>query len=121
MSRHKNLVTTNLSFFASPEKCHDINFFVESNIFAFNSFTLLGHNFLCCDIIFYVATFHLGYSLPFVTTIFSFVAIEFLIFSCCYCRDRPFLCRDTVLLSCTVETKLCIMTDSKDVATYFLL
>ena len=34
MSRHKNFVATNLSFSVAPKNCHDINFFVTTNIFA---------------------------------------------------------------------------------------
>ena len=51
MSRHKNFVATNLSFFVAPEKCGDINFFVVTNIFTFSSSTLSQHSLLCCDIL----------------------------------------------------------------------
>ena len=65
--------------------------------------------------------FFLGFFSTFVATIFSFVATTFLIVACCYCRDKPFLYPDIVLLSCTAETELCVATNSKDVATYFLI
>ena len=74
MSRHKNSVTTNLSFFATPEKCHDINFFVEKIIFTFSSSTLSQHSLICCDI-------HCGVLLKL------------------YC-DKIFFCHDRVSLSC---------------------
>ena len=54
-------------------------------------------------------------------TIISFVATEFLTVAGVCCCDRIFLCSDIVLLFCTVETELCVATDSEDVATYFLL
>ena len=111
MSRHKNFVVTNLSFFAAPEKCRDINFFVVTNIFDFSSSTLSRH----------VATFFQGFFSTFVGTIFSFFATKFLTVACCCCRDRPFLCRDIVLLSCTIKTELRVATNSKDVTIYFLL
>ena len=53
--------------------------------------------------------------------IISFIATEFLTFAWVYCRDRIFLCRDIVLLSCIAGTKLRVATDSEDVVTYFLL
>ena len=115
MSRHKKFVATNLSFFAVPEKCRDINFFVAINIFAFNSSTLSRHSLLCCDILYGVLIFLCR------GNIFFFFSTEFLIVACCCCRDRPFLCRDIVLLSCTAETELCVATNSEDVAIYFLL
>ena len=73
------------------------------------------------DILCYVETFFLGFFSTFIVTIFSFVATEFLTIACCCCRDRHFLCLDKVLLSCIVETKLYVATDSEDVVTYFLL
>ena len=52
--------------------------------------------------------------------IFSFVAIEFLIASCCCYRDIKLLCRDIVLLSYTAESELHVATNFKNVVTYFL-
>ena len=60
MSQHKNFVATKLSFFVAPEKCHDINFFVATNIFAFSSSTLSRHSLLCCDIIYGVLLYLLS-------------------------------------------------------------
>ena len=48
-----------------------------------------------------------------------FVTIEFLIATCCCCRDIKLLCRDIVLLSCTVESELYVATDFENVATDF--
>ena len=95
MSRHKNFVATNLSFFAAPEKCRNINF-LSRQIFLFSVLPL------CHDILCYVATFFMGFFSSFVATRFSFVATEFLTVACCCCLDRPFLC-----LSCTAGTELC--------------
>ena len=75
---------------------------------------------LCCDVYYYVAIFYLWFFLTFVTIIFSFVVTEFLTVACCCCRDRYFLCRDIVLLSCTAESELYVATDLENVATYFL-
>ena len=56
-----------------------------------------GHKFMCRDRYFYLKFFN------FVATFISFVAIEFLTIACYCCCDRPFLCLDRVLLSCTTE------------------
>ena len=56
-----------------------------------------------------------------VAIIIYFVATEFLTAAWVCCHDGLFLCHDIVLLSSTTETKLCVMTDSEDVATHFLL
>ena len=43
MSRHKNFVATNLSFFATLETCRDINFFVEIKLLVFKPCFMLRH------------------------------------------------------------------------------
>ena len=97
--------------------CHSLLLLknVATNIFLPSALSLC-HNILC-----YVVTFFLGFFSTFVGTIFSFIATKFLPVACCYSYDKPFLCRDIVLLSCTAETELCVVTNSDDVATYFLL
>ena len=109
MSLHKNLVGINLSFFVAPEKCHNINFFVGTNIFALSSSTLSRHSYLSGDI-------HSGVVSTFVAIIFLFIMTEFVKVACCYFHDRLFLCRDIVLLSFIAETKLSVMTNSEYVA-----
>ena len=63
----------------------------------------------------------MGFFFTFVAIRFSFVVTKFLKVACCCCRDKHFLCRDIVLLSCTARTELCVATNSEDDATYFLI
>ena len=74
MSQNKKFVATNLSFFAAPKKCRDINFFVVTNIFTFISFALSRHSLLCCNILSGVLLY--------------------------LCSNNIFFCRDKVSHSC---------------------
>ena len=107
MSRHKNFVATQLISFCCFELCRDINFFIVIEVSSSNCSALLQHSLLCCDIL-------LWFFSTSIMTIISFVSTKFLIVAWIYCRDR-------VLLAYTTETELCVVTDSENVATYFLL
>ena len=50
----------------------------------------------------------------------TFITTEFLIAACYCCRNIKLLCHVIILLSCTVESKLYVMIDFENVATYFL-
>ena len=72
---------------------------------------------LCCNSLYYVATFFLLLFSIFVMTNVFFVAIEFLqVAWICYC-NRIFLCHDRVMLPCIAETEICVATYSFHVAT----